>query len=292
MDEAAGLRAHRSSLPNGKNSGGGSTEATVIAWIWARTVKCPNPACGCEMPLVRSFTLSKKKGKEAYIEPEFHDGTFSCIIKTGKHTETGTVSRKGAVCPCCGSAVSFSYVREESCAGRMSAKMLAIVAEGAKGRIYLAPNEEHIATANVEKPGNYPEGELAYYPGHLNTKVYGLKEFHQLFTNRQLTALTTSASWWGRRSGRRRQTPLPPAVPPTPLRSAKAAPAPTPTAKLWGCIWRLWWISWPTKRMLWLDGAPMFNALLTYLLAKLSRWFGIMQNPIHFQIVQALTSAC
>ena len=73
----------------------------------------------------------------------------------------------------------------------MSAKMLAIVAEGAKGRIYLAPNEEHIATANVEKPGNYPEGELAYYPGHLNTKVYGLKEFHQLFTNRQLTALTT-----------------------------------------------------------------------------------------------------
>ena len=177
--------------PTVKIPGGGSTEATVIAWIWARTVKCPNPACGCEMPLVRSFTLSKKKGKEAYIEPEFHDGTFSCIIKTGKHNETGTVSRKGAVCPCCGSAVSFSYVREESCAGRMSAKMLAIVAEGAKGRIYLAPNEEHIATANVEKPGNYPEGELAYYPGHLNTKVYGLKEFHQLFTNRQLTALTT-----------------------------------------------------------------------------------------------------
>lgn len=170
---------------------GGSTEATVIAWIWARTVKCPNPACGCEMPLVRSFTLSKKKGKEAYIEPEFHDGTFSCIIKTGKHNETGTVSRKGAVCPCCGSTVGFPYIREEGKAQRLGQKLMAIVAEGANGRIYLPADETHIAAAKVERPLDVPNAALPNNPRDFKTPNYGMKTFADLFTNRQLTALTT-----------------------------------------------------------------------------------------------------
>ena len=169
----------------------GGGEATVIAWIWARTVKCPNPACGCEMPLVRSFTLSKKKGNEVFVEPTFVDDSFSYSVRIGKHPETGTVNRKGATCLHCGTGVGFPYIRNESCAGRMGAVLLAVVAEGRNGRLYVSPNSEHIQAANVEKPQNYPEGELAYYPGHLNTKVYGLTEFHQLFTNRQLTALTT-----------------------------------------------------------------------------------------------------
>lgn len=167
------------------------SEATVIAWIWARTVKCPNPACGCEMPLVRSFTLSKKKGNEAYVEPLFQNGAFIYTVKKGPHKEEGTVNRKGATCPHCGSGVAFPYIRSESCEGRMCATLLAIVAEGKNGRVYINPNEEHIQALNVDKPQNYPEGRLAFYPGHLNTNVYGLDEFHKLFTNRQLTALTT-----------------------------------------------------------------------------------------------------
>ena len=175
----------------------GGGEATVIAWIWARTVKCPNPACGCEMPLVRSFTLSKKKANEAFVEPTFVDDGFSYSVRTGKHPEVGTVNRKGATCLHCGTGVGFPYIRDESCAGHMGAVLLAVVAEGRNGRLYVSPNSEHIQAANVEKPQNYPEGELAYYPGHLNTKVYGLTEFHQLFTNRQLTALTTFSSLVG-----------------------------------------------------------------------------------------------
>lgn len=175
----------------------GGGEATVIAWIWARTVKCPNPACGCEMPLVRSFTLSKKKGNEAFVEPLFVDDSFSYSVRIGKHPETGTVNRKGATCLHCGTGVGFPYIRDESCAGRMGAVLLAVVAEGKNGRLYISPNSGHIQAANVEKPQNYPEGELAYYPGHLNTKVYGLTEFHQLFTNRQLTALTTFSALVG-----------------------------------------------------------------------------------------------
>ena len=173
-----------------REQGGG--EATVIAWIWARTVKCPNPACGCEMPLVHSFTLSKKKGNEAWIEPVFEDKQLSFKVhRSGKPNIESTIGRKGAVCACCGAPVGYPYIRTESVEGRMSSALMAIVGEGKKGRIYINTDECHRIAADIEKPENYPEGQLAYYPGHLNTNVYGLNEFHKLFTNRQLTALTT-----------------------------------------------------------------------------------------------------
>lgn len=171
----------------------GGGEATVIAWIWARTVKCPNPACGCEMPLVHSFELSKKKGNTAWIEPLYdEDKKLSFKVHhEGKPKIEGTVSRKGAVCPNCGAPVGYPYIRTESVEGRMSSALMAIVGEGKNRRIYLDADIEHWSAADVEKPENYPEGQLAYYPGHLNTNVYGLDEFHKLFANRQLTALTT-----------------------------------------------------------------------------------------------------
>lgn len=171
----------------------GGGEATVIAWIWARTVKCPNPACGCEMPLVHSFELSKKKGNTAWIEPLYdEDKKLSFKVHhEGKPKIEGTVSRKGAVCPNCGAPVGYPYIRTESVEGRMSSALMAIVGEGKNRRIYLDADIEHRSAADVEKPENYPEGQLAYYPGHLNTNVYGLDEFHKLFANRQLTALTT-----------------------------------------------------------------------------------------------------
>lgn len=173
----------------------GGGEATVIAWIWARTVKCPNPACGCEMPLVHSFILSKKKGKEAWIEPLFENGkTTYAVHREGKPVLEGTINRKGAVCACCGSPVGYPYIRTESVAERMGSYLMAVVAEGKNGRVYISPDDVQILAAQVEKPVEYPEGQLAYYPGHLNTNVYGLNEFHKLFTNRQLTALTTFSS--------------------------------------------------------------------------------------------------
>lgn len=172
----------------------GGGEATVIAWIWARTVKCPNPACGHETILVRSFDLSKKKGKEWHVEPICKQGDIRFEVKPGKADRDGTVNRKGATCIHCGAPIAFDYVRSESCEGRMGSKLMATVAEGAKGRLYIAPDDVQLASAQVEKPEGYPQGKLAYYPGHLNTNVYGLDEFHKLFTNRQLTALTTFSS--------------------------------------------------------------------------------------------------
>ena len=95
-----------------KEYGGG--EATVIAWLWARTVKCPNPACGAQMPLVRSFALSTKKGKEAWVEPiiDHENKTVRFEVRTGKDgPPEGTVNRGGATCIVCGTPVPFSHVR-------------------------------------------------------------------------------------------------------------------------------------------------------------------------------------
>ena len=167
------------------------TDATVIAWLWARTVKCPNPACGCEMPLVNSFWLSKKKGKEVYLEPIIDGNKITYEVRKGVDcAHEGTVNRNGAICIACGSKVELKYIRDEGKAGRMSAQMIAIVAEGKNGRIYLPPNEEHINIANVDKPFDVPYGVLCGV-ARKNVSLYGFENFSDLFTNRQLVLLTT-----------------------------------------------------------------------------------------------------
>jgi putative DNA methylase len=180
--------------PKAKLPGGG--EATVIAWIWARTVTCPNPACGIEMPLVRSWWLGKKKGKEAYVVPQVVGGQVEYGIghdlgQGPSKDVDGTMSgRKGAVCVGCGTAVSTDYIKEEGLAGRLGASLIATVAEGNRQRIYLAPTSEHAEAAEVTRPDDVPDQPLGYDPRNLWTPAYGLGTFASLFTNRQLTALT------------------------------------------------------------------------------------------------------
>ena len=194
-DEAERRIGHlypKATLP--KEYGGG--EATVIAWLWTRTVKCPNPACGTQMPLARSFWLSKKKGKEAWVEPEVHHTVkppaISFSVKTDKgEPQSGTVNRQGAVCLACGTPVALDHIRSEGRAGRMNSQLMAIVAEGQHGRVYLAPNEEQVAIAVQAKPEWKPEAKLPHNPRDFKTPNYGMRTFADLFTPRQLVALTT-----------------------------------------------------------------------------------------------------
>lgn len=170
--------------------------ATVIAWIWARTVKCPNPACGCEMPLVRSFVLSTKTGNQHYINPAIDRSYSPPQIKyeirsdKGKPPE-GTVSRKGARCFACSSPVGLDYVRSEGKAGRIGAKLIAIVAEGERGRKYLPPNAKHEGIAATAQPGWKPETDLPGQALGFRVQNYGMTKHADLFTARQLTALST-----------------------------------------------------------------------------------------------------
>ncbi|MEB3219821.1 MAG: DUF1156 domain-containing protein [Nostocales cyanobacterium 94392] len=174
----------------------GGGEATVIAWLWARTVKCPNPACGCQMPLVRSFKLSTKKGKEAWVEPVIDNSQKPPVVrfevKTGKgKPQDGTVSRKGGICIVCETPVALDYIRGEGKAGQMDARLMAIVAEGKRGRVYLSPNQEHEEIAGSAKPQWKPETELSTHPQYMATPRYGMTRHCDLFTSRQLVALTT-----------------------------------------------------------------------------------------------------
>ena len=192
-DEAQKRIGHlypKAQLP--KEHGGG--EATVIAWLWARMVKCPNPACGTKIPLVKSFWLSKKKGKEAWIEPVVDkvNKTVRFEVKGGDGMPPqGTVNRQGARCIVCDESVSFEHVRAEGKAGRMGEEMMAIVAEGDKERVYLTPYDEHITFANKAVPHDIPETDLPEKALGFRVQPYGMTQHHHLFTSRQLTALTT-----------------------------------------------------------------------------------------------------
>ncbi len=177
-----------------QEQGGG--EATVIAWIWARTVKCPNPACGCTMPLASSFVLSKKKGKEAWIHPEYDqdNNKINYTIHYGKRTDNiSAKTSRGAKFRCiiCGEATTSEYIKQEALNDKMGSQLLAVVAEGENGRIYISPDEEQILAAKVDKPENVPQQMLPNDPRAIWCVGYGLDTYDKLFTNRQLVSLTT-----------------------------------------------------------------------------------------------------
>jgi len=172
------------------------TSGTAIAWIWARTVACPNPACGIQMPLVRSWWLGKKKGKEAFVVPTISEGQVEYGIShdlrlAPTKSNDGTVGRLGATCISCSTAVPLEYVREQSRTSGLGQELMAVVAEGKRSRTYLAPSSEQVAAAREASPTNVPAGDLFDWPGRINVVRYGLTTFSSLFTKRQLTALTT-----------------------------------------------------------------------------------------------------
>ena len=170
-------------------------ELTVIAWLWTRTVKSPNPVFShVDVPLVRSFVLSSKKGKEAWVEPVIKDGNYRFEVRMGqipKDAIDGTVVRTGGTCILSQAAMPFTHIRSEGKAGRMSQKLMAIVAEGKGGRVYLSPTQKMIDIAEKAKPEWRPERALPVNPRDFKTPNYGMTSFGDLFTPRQLVALTT-----------------------------------------------------------------------------------------------------
>jgi putative DNA methylase len=172
----------------------------VIVWVWARSVICPNPACGIEMPLVRSWWLNKKKGKETYVVPSIVASPDDPggqrvsyeVAQGGTPPIAETMSgRQGGRCVACEAVVSKDYIKSEGTAGRMGAQLLAIVANGPRQRLYFSPTDEHLRCAEVDRPVDVPDQELGKDPRNLWTPQYGLSRFSDLFTNRQLLALTT-----------------------------------------------------------------------------------------------------
>ena len=170
-------------------------ELTVIAWLWTRTVKCPNPACGCQMPLTSSFVLSKKKGNEAYVQPIIEGTNIRYEVRKGTDAPDPPKTGRGQFCCiCCGEPVKADYVRNEFQAKQNGSQLMAIVCEGSKGRVYLTPDREQINLVEDEavKPEWLPEAEMNQNCTNLiSGRGYGYTHWHELFTNRQLNMLTT-----------------------------------------------------------------------------------------------------
>jgi len=176
-------------------------ELTVIAWLWARTVASPDPSVGGKhVPLVRSFWLSKKKGKEAYVQPvvDRKKGTYEFKVKVGKPSD-GFDPGKGTKpcgrgsnfeCILSGSPIDGNYIKSMGKSEGLQSRLMAVVCEGVRGRIYLNPIEEMELTAKEANPLWKPEFDLIGKSAD-QLPLYGMKQYWQLFTPRQLTALTT-----------------------------------------------------------------------------------------------------
>jgi putative DNA methylase len=170
---------------------------TVIAWVWARTVKSPNPAFAqVDVPLASTFMLSTKAGKEAYVEPVVEGGNYRFTVKLGKSRDpaaakAGTKLTRGGNFSCLlsGAPMDPEYIKTEGIAGRMSSRMMAIVAEGNRGRVFLEPNQEQEAAAQKAKPSWVPEGAFVEDARAFTPCIYGIKKWSDLFTDRQLSAL-------------------------------------------------------------------------------------------------------
>jgi putative DNA methylase len=169
-------------------------KANVVAWLWARTVKCPNPACGCHAPLVHSFDLSTKKGSEYYVDPVVKKNEVTYEIKSGKAKNSGTVSRNGAKCVVCQSPISFPYIREQGKNKLLKQSMLAIVAEGKNGKIFLPADKNHVSISNLDRRDIDFDQRMPKNTRDFKTPLYGIANFLDLFTSRQLLLLDTLGS--------------------------------------------------------------------------------------------------
>lgn len=172
----------------------GGGEATVIAWLWARTVTCPNPACEARMPLVNSFVVANRSTKRVWLRPVIATDarTVRFEVAHGKaERTTGTVSRTGAVCLLCGETARLEYVRSEGKAGRLGSQLLCTVADGPKGRVYLNADLEQVTIAARARPEWSPDFPLPVNPRAVTTANYGINTHAGLYTPRQLVALDT-----------------------------------------------------------------------------------------------------
>ena len=169
----------------------------VLTYIWARTVKSPNPAYAhVDVPLLSTYWLCSKKGKETYLEPEISGDHYNFKIRTGEPKEVSTVkfgarpqkNRAGFMCLLSGTPIPFEYLREKGKEGKLGERIVAVVCKGKRGRVYIEPDENQIPQIqDFLVPSDF---EIEHYPGCTNVVIYGMESWNSLYNERQLHAVT------------------------------------------------------------------------------------------------------
>ncbi|SFQ49103.1 DUF1156 domain-containing protein [Hymenobacter arizonensis] len=177
----------------------GNKEYNVITWLWARTVRCPNPVCSCQMPLVRSFVLSTKRSPRPYSEPiierSANGNTITgYVVKYGEPAVKSTIARRGATCIACGQFMPLKDIRQFGLDNNgFQSQLLALVTDvgSGNGKQYLSPNKEQEQIAASVPNSWEPDVDLPDSPRWFSPPLYGLTTYAQLFTKRQLLSLNT-----------------------------------------------------------------------------------------------------
>lgn len=169
---------------------------TVIAYLWARTVKCPNPACGAIMPLTSSFWLSKKKRHISWVKPITDHKNKSIVFEVqmdkGSPPKPPKVGRGAKFrCLVCGEIAPDSHIKEQGINNEMGSQLMTIVTEGDQSRNYISPSNFDKSILDEIELSRLPKGELADDTRAIWCKLYGLIDISDLFTDRQLKTLQT-----------------------------------------------------------------------------------------------------
>lgn len=174
---------------------GNGEKKDVFAWIWARTIKCPNPGCGCDMPLLSDYILSNRKGAEAFAEPNVENGNIRFEVREGIAPEENKKSKVAHsavfVCPKCGATTTDEYVKEYSQQHHFGSTLVAEVIDSGGIRRYVDPTEEQLTATKVKLPSDIPHGEIPAQSSNFSPAAFGYRDFTDLYTNRQLLFLTS-----------------------------------------------------------------------------------------------------
>lgn len=168
----------------------------VFAWLWARTIPCPNPACECKMPMVTSYALSKSKGREYYVQPIVNAGKVTFDVKTGTNPTSKQGNKIGASgakfqCPACGEITTDNYVKNAGKEKQLGLQLMSICMEGPEGREYISPIKEQIIAADIEALLDIPLGEMPDITRWFSPPLFGLKKYADLYSPRQLVFMMT-----------------------------------------------------------------------------------------------------
>lgn len=163
---------------------------TVIAWIWSRSIVCPNPMCSCIVPMIKSTTLSVKQ--KTYVEfTSTKDDVIFNITKTKPSISSTIVSKRGGLCPVCNASIDLEYIHQQFKDQKVTPKLITTICEGNPGRLYNNPDLTQINAADAPRPQDIPKMKMEGSSQYMNARNYGLESFSDLYTDRQLLTLST-----------------------------------------------------------------------------------------------------